>query len=373
MMSPELRKARDYEKEAGERILSENRPKYHLTPRCGWMNDPNGFSFYEGRYHLFYQYYPYASKWGTMHWGHAVSKDLLHWEYLPCALAPDVFYDRDGCFSGSAVTLPDGRHCLFYTGVTKAEELQVQCLAFGDGTDYVKYEENPVISESLLPKGAYPKDFRDPKLLLSEEGGYELIVSSRAADGNGQLLLYRSEDLLHWEFVSVFLKNNDHPGVMWECPDLFSLDGKEVLIVSPMAGQPEAMIGHIDREKQVFVPESIQRIDPGSDFYAPQTVLSPDGRRILIGWMQNWDSVSELDPEADFICQMTLPRELRIEDGTLKQYPLREAVTEYGERKDGEIVFFDRYSVERFHKDGTGMETRSLMKREGNYERKKTD
>ena len=117
------------------------------------MNDPNGLSFYDGKYHLFYQYNPYDSHWGPMHWGHAVSRDLLHWEYLPCALAPDTDPDRNGCFSGGALTLPDGRHLLMYTGVVKEEDrpeieetVQTQNLAFGDGVDYVKYEGKPVLT-----------------------------------------------------------------------------------------------------------------------------------------------------------------------------------------------------------------------------------
>ncbi len=107
MTSQKLLFARAFEAEAETRIPSETRPKFHLSPRTGWTNDPNGFSFYKGEYHLFYQYYPYKSIWGPMHWGHAVSTDLLHWRYLPAALAPDRDYDSYGCFSGSAAELPD--------------------------------------------------------------------------------------------------------------------------------------------------------------------------------------------------------------------------------------------------------------------------
>jgi beta-fructofuranosidase len=150
-MSELLREARSFESEAGEKICPQERPSFHLTPRAGWMNDPNGFIFYKGMYHLFYQYYPYRSAWGPMHWGHAVSSDLLHWSFLPAAMAPDEVYDHDGCFSGSSVTLPDGRLMLMYTGERKEEmpdgretDIQTQCLAFGDGTDFIKYEESRV-------------------------------------------------------------------------------------------------------------------------------------------------------------------------------------------------------------------------------------
>ena len=123
MISNILREARIYEELAGQTIPDGDRPAFHLSPRTGWMNDPNGFSFYQGKYHLFYQYYPYTSKWGPMHWGHAVSEDLLHWTHLPAALAPDTLPDRDGCFSGSAVELPDGRQLLMYTGVVSGPKL----------------------------------------------------------------------------------------------------------------------------------------------------------------------------------------------------------------------------------------------------------
>ena len=108
MTSQTLRDARRYEETYEKRIKKEDRPEFHFSSRVGWLNDPNGFSYYQGKYHLFYQYHPYDPYWGPMHWGHAVSEDLLHWEYLPAALAPDQPYDRDGCFSGSAVELPDG-------------------------------------------------------------------------------------------------------------------------------------------------------------------------------------------------------------------------------------------------------------------------
>ena len=134
MTSQTLREARKYEEASEKMIKQEERPDFHLSVRTGWMNDPNGFSYYNGQYHLFYQYNPYAPHWDSMHWGHAVTKDFLHWDYLPAALAPDEAYDRDGCFSGSALTLPDGRQLLMYTGVLRERkengehcDTQTQC------------------------------------------------------------------------------------------------------------------------------------------------------------------------------------------------------------------------------------------------------
>ena len=171
MTNQTLREARKYEETYEKRISAEERPGFHFSTRVGWLNDPNGFSFYEGKYHLFYQYHPYDPYWGPMHWGHAVSEDLLHWEYLPAALAPDQIYDKDGCFSGSAVVLPDGKQLLMYTGVKRIPKAdggmcdeQTQCLAVGDGVDYVKYEKNPIMDKKDIPQGSSEADFRDPKM-----------------------------------------------------------------------------------------------------------------------------------------------------------------------------------------------------------------
>ncbi|MBD5458365.1 MAG: glycoside hydrolase family 32 protein, partial [Lachnospiraceae bacterium] len=185
MTSQTLRDARKYEEAMGNKITKEQRPGFHLSARVGWMNDPNGFSFYNGEYHLFHQYYPYDSHWGSMHWAHAVSNDLLHWRYLPAALAPDAEYDRDGCFSGSAVTLPDGKQLLLYTGVAKESQpdgsmrdIQTQCIAVGDGVDYEKYPENPVIDRNLLPEGGSKYDFRDPKVWQKADGSYRCVAGN---------------------------------------------------------------------------------------------------------------------------------------------------------------------------------------------------
>ncbi len=344
MSSQTLREARRYEEATGQMIAPEERPAFHLSTRVGWTNDPNGFSYYKGKYHMFYQYHPYAPYWGPMHWGHAVSKDLLHWEYLPAALAPDSPYDRDGCFSGSAVELPDGRQLLMYTGVLSTpqpdgtmREMQTQCLATGDGIDYEKYSGNPVLDAGDLPEGSSKYDFRDPKVWKKEDGTYRCVIGSRPADGSGQILLYSSPDGFQWKFEKVLVENKNRYGLMWECPDFFALDGKQVLLVSPQDMLPEGfeyhngngtlcLIGTYDEKTDTFTEEYNQSIDYGIDFYAPQTVLTPDGRRVMIGWMQNWDtcSIHTQNRGVKWFGQMSLPRELSIKNGRLYQKPLRE-------------------------------------------------
>ncbi len=344
MSSQTLREARKYEEATEKMIKAEQRPAFHLSTRVGWLNDPNGFSYYKGQYHMFYQYYPYATYWGPMHWGHAVSKDLLHWEYLPAALAPDSQYDRDGCFSGNAIELPDGRQLLMYTGVLNmlqpeggTREIQTQCIAVGDGLDYEKYEGNPVLDDKDLPEGSSKYDFRDPKLWRKEDGTYRCVVGSRPADGSGQILLYSSEDCFHWKFEKVLAANRNRFGKMWECPDFFPLDGKQVLFTSPQDMLPQGfeyhngngtlcLIGTYDEETETFTEEKNQAIDYGIDFYAPQTILTPDGRRVMIGWMQNWDTCNmhRQMKEDGWFGQMSLPREISIKNGRLYQKPLRE-------------------------------------------------
>ena len=369
MVSQTLRDARRYEEEMERRILPGDRPAFHLSARVGWMNDPNGFSLYRGKYHMFYQYHPYDSHWGPMHWGHAVSEDLLHWDYLPAAMAPDMPYDRDGCFSGSAIELADGRQMIMYTGVVKEAyadgmplEVQHQCVAFGDGLDYEKYSGNPVLTVEDLPEGADRYEFRDPHIWQTEEGTFRaaavnyshnqyrevvhdhqsdhtdgLLASSRIheEEEGGQVLLFESADGLHWRYEKTLAVNGYRIGRMWECPDLFELDGKTVLLASAMDMLPQGfeyhngngtfcLIGHVDPLTGNFVPEHDQAVDYGIDFYAEQTVLTPDGRRVMIGWMQNWDTCNLHTRSIPWFGQMTLPRELSVRDGRLYQQPLRE-------------------------------------------------
>ena len=354
--SAPLFEARSYESHMSKFVDDETRPSFHLSPLVGWMNDPNGFSYYNGKYHLFYQYNPYKATWAPMHWGHAVSENLIDWEHLPCALAPDAPYDDlDGCFSGSAIEMPDGKHLLLYTGVAAGVrkqdgtvcQRQVQCVAIGDGTDYQKYEGNPVIGIDMLPEGSSEEHFRDPKIWQEEDGTYRCVVANFGPDESGWILLFKSEDCLKWELVGPVDRNRDRYGTMWECPDLFKLDGYDVLLVSPQFMLPEAhdfysgngtlcIIGHRDPETGEMIEETLATIDHGIDFYATQTILTPDGRRVMVAWMQNWDTISESTMHRWF-GQMTVPRELHVRDGHLIQWPVRELE----ERRSNHVAYKD--------------------------------
>ncbi|MDO4805588.1 MAG: glycoside hydrolase family 32 protein, partial [Lachnospiraceae bacterium] len=335
---------RGYEQAESPRISPDTRPLFHVTPLIGWMNDPNGFSVYKGEYHLFYQYYPFDTVWGPMHWGHVKSKDLIRWEYLPCAMAPDSDCDREGCWSGGALESADGRHLLLYTGRMPVNRddggehiLQVQCLAFGDGVDYDKCSENPVISEAGLPEGGSRFDFRDPKIWWDErENAYLALIGNLAPDGAGQLLLFRSADALHWQFLNVLDACRNEYGRMWECPDFFEIGDEAFILVSPQemayGGEFQNRHGNMyisgtyDPAAHTFARKEVHAIDFGYDFYAAQTLLAPDGRRIMIAWMQAWENSFKTmggDPKG-WRGMMTLPRELTVKDGRLIQNPIRE-------------------------------------------------
>lgn len=308
---------------------------YHVTAPIGWINDPNGFVYYKGEYHLFYQYYPYDSVWGPMHWGHTKSRDLIHWEELPVALAPDQSYDCSGCFSGSAIVKDDQLY-LMYTGhqEIQGKTVQTQCLAYSsDGIHFEKSSANPLITAADTNGVALPQDFRDPKVFKRDHTYYS-VVASKTIDDCGQILLFQSQDLIHWEYVSVILTGKKDQGIMWECPDLFALEGKDVLIISPIQIPKQgddfhnissslAFIGKMDWEKMAFKTEKMQEIDRGLDFYAPQTCLGPNQERIMMAWMQLWGrNIPSHELGHLWAGSMTLPRILSLtETDVLQQQP----------------------------------------------------
>ena len=312
-------------------VPSRWRPEYHLTPPTGWMNDPNGFIQYRGRYHLFFQFWPYGPQWGPMHWGHAVSDDLVRWEHLPTALAPSEEYDSGenvagyGCFSGSALVDRDGRLVLMYSGhVDGRQPPQTQNIAVSDdGVHFHKVAANPVIPAPPVDGGP---DFRDPKMVDIGDRTYAIIGSS--ANSRGKALLYASDgDMEKWQYVGVAAESTGPEGTMWECPDLFPFADRYALVVSPMQGtmntHPFIQIGDFDPTTGRFTSAVQHQLDGGIDFYAPQTLIDSDGRRILVGWMQQWFQ-QNVTAEDGWAGAMTIPRELVLDDGVLRQRPVVE-------------------------------------------------
>jgi beta-fructofuranosidase len=311
------------------------RPVFHFTPRQGWMNDPNGLIQFRGTYHAFYQHNPDAPVWGPRHWGHTVSRDLVHWEHLPIALYPDQDYER-GCFSGSAVD-NNGELTLLYTAHHDGRSpRETQCVALSrDGIFFTKYEKNPVIPG---PPAGYSEEFRDPKIFRHGEGWY--IVVGCARENRGGVLLYRSKDLRRWDLAGQLCESDGSQGIMWECPNFFELEGRWVLLISPIDMEKARCIfitGEMDFEKPAFVQKRWWKTDYGPDFYAPQVFTDDRGRRILFGWMDMWKGEFPTRKEG-WAGAFTFPRELFLENGWVCQRPVEElALLRKGELFSGPL------------------------------------
>jgi beta-fructofuranosidase len=289
-----------------------HRPIYHFLPPANWMNDPNGLIQWEdGTYHLFYQYNPDFPQPANIRWGHAVSKDLLHWEDYPIALAPTPGGpDKDGCWTGCAVN-DNGTPTLIYTGVFP----ECVCIATGDKKllTFQKYENNPVIAKP--PEGMEVTGFRDPYVWREPDGWY-LVLGSGIKGKGGLALLYHSKNLRNWEYLHPLCEGKEEEtGFMWECPNFFPIgDDKYVLITSPIPlGYPIYLMGRY-KEHRLSV-ERIGKVDGCEhSFYAPQIFRDRKGRLIMFGWLRELRS-AEAQKEAGWSGVMSLPRQISLKDG----------------------------------------------------------
>lgn len=307
-------------------ITKTKEPAFHITGKTGWINDPNGLIYYNGQYHAFFQHYPEDTKWGPMHWGHVVSDDLTNWEYLPIALTPGDDWDKNGCFSGTAI-VHGGKLWLMYTGFieNQGDETirQVQCLAESDdGVTFKKH--GMVIGEDQLPDGYSPSDFRDPKVWFHGDC-FWCIIAARKIEGRGRILLYKSKDLLHWEYVNDLL-GTDSAGTMIECPDYNEELGYLLFCeqFQPSENGEHLNIhtcrwctGRIDYSTGLFKEDTRGMVDYGFDMYAPQTFA---GKPILIGWLNMWDR-NVPSEKYGFAGMLTAPRSIAVRDGRLYQEP----------------------------------------------------
>jgi beta-fructofuranosidase len=309
----------------------------NLKAPGNWMNDPNGFLYFQGKYHLFYQYFPYGTQWGTMHWGHAVSEDFVHWQHLGIALFPTKDFDRNGVFSGSAIE-QDGTLYLYYSGVrylaAQPENIHVQidneievCQAVitsPDGFHFDNWKDKKqLIPARLSPEITDAIDSRDPKV-WKENGSYFMVLGSTDGDREGKILFFRSEDGLHWSYAGQH-KEPDW-GYKLECPDVFSLGNQSVFFGCVMGklrdgkendAQAVGYVAQFDSQRcDLRITSAATYLDYGLDFYAPQTTLDPAGRRILIGWMRMAQPVNQ-PGQQPWIGIMTMPRVVELLDGHL--------------------------------------------------------
>ncbi|WP_396611456.1 GH32 C-terminal domain-containing protein [Haloferax sp. S1W] len=305
-----------------------HRPRYHFAGPAHWVNDPNGLIQYRGTYHLFYQYNPGGPFHGTIHWGHAVSDDLVNWRDEPVALAPDVDGpDRDGCWSGCAVVDDEGMPTILYTG--GRDHHQLPCLATSDDPmlrTWDKHDDNPIIDTApadidILGTDDWAAEFRDHAVWKDGDGWYQLVGSAISHEG-GVALLYRSSDLREWEFVGPLLAGTEGHGTVWECPELLAFNDYDVLHVSNY-DDVRYFVGHADLATPTFDVESEGLLDYG-DFYAPQSTVDDRGRTLTWGWIKETRGV-ESQWEAGWSGLMSLPRELTVDEtGTLRQRPASE-------------------------------------------------
>ena len=310
------------------------RPQYHFSPAQHWMNDPNGMFFYKGEYHLFYQYYPGGNTWGPMHWGHAVSKDMVYWAHLPIALYPDslgyifsgsAFVDWNNTSGLGANKQPPLIALFTYHNMAGEKaghtDFQYQGLAYSNdkGRSWKKYDQNPV-----LPNTTGIKDFRDPKVIW-HSATKQWIMTLAVKD---HVEFWSSPNLLQWNYLSSFGNEVGAHGGVWECPDLFPMKVKEtgaekwVLLQSINPGGPNGgsatqyFVGDFDGK--TFSVDALFKktlwLDDGRDNYAGVTwsdVPATDGRRLFLGWMSNWD-YAQVVPTTVWRSAMTLPRALTL-------------------------------------------------------------
>lgn len=298
----------------------------HLKAPRGWINDPNGFIYYNGEYHLFYQHFPYAPRWGRMHWGHAVSSDLTNWKHLDIALFPTKTDDKDGCFSGSAIE-KDGAMHLFYTGVNYnvPDPENVNCclddkftaaqlhISSEDGYSFDNFGGKTTIIPPITDSKTGDRNHtRDPKVWQGEDGNFYIVLGT-TVDNKGRLLFYRSADLTSWEYVNYAAA--DGYGWMWECPDYFRVDGSDVLVFSPMGTKygNQAVCTLVDFDEKTCsmnIGSDFQFLDYGLDLYAPQSTTDRDGRRVVIAWLRMPEPADD-----NTIGMFSMPRVCEVKEG----------------------------------------------------------
>ena len=327
------------------------RQKYHIQGIVGLINDPNGFSQFNGKYHMFYQWNPLGTNHKNKTWAHSVSSDLLNWERLETALRPDTWYSKDGVYSGSAI-VDDDKLYLFYTGNVKDSDgnrESYQCLAVSsDGENFERWEPS-IVNQ---PDG-YTRHIRDPKI-WKKDGKFYAVIGIQSKNLEGKAVLYSSENIKDWKFEGEIAGANHGKikdfGFMWECPDYFQLKDektgeiKDLLVFSPQGLEPEGdlynnkyqtgyLFGKLDYEKPEFeILSDFVEIDRGNDFYAPQSMEDDKGRRLIVGWMGIPEEEDFPTVKNEWIHCLTLPRELKVIDGKLYQLPIKEMESIRGEK-----------------------------------------
>jgi beta-fructofuranosidase len=275
------------------------------------MNDPNGTIFYRGEYHLFYQHNPYKPRWGRIHWGHAKSTDLVHWEHLPIALAPDSGIKELHCYSGCCVIADNGTPTIFYTNIgaksfaTAVHRYAEQWAATSDSDMLVweKHPDNPILSEGKHHKDEMLRNWRDPYIWKSGATWYMVIAGQVKGEKVGGVLLYQSSDLYDWKYLGPLYRGGLYLGKTWECPNYFQLGEKYVLVISPFQQVIYSIGEFINHHHEC---NTWYTFDHGKDFYATNTYIDDKDRNILVGWIK-------VDGKGSWAGCLSLPREVRLD------------------------------------------------------------
>ncbi len=324
-----------------EKVNGRYRQKFHMMPPCGWMNDPNGLVKFHNQYHLFYQYYPYSSEWGPMHWGHFVSEDLIRYEDAPVALAPDAPMES-GCFSGGAIA--DGEQLkLFYTRHYTKDKFQSQTQYVASSFDGLCFEKSgrPVFDNESLPENISRADFRDPNP-VEIDGSYYLFLGGKTDKDEGIIVVLKGRDLMHFEYDFSIGPIYEF-GEMGECPSYFRIDDMDCFVASGVNVKPRAndyknvthasvfIAGKIDFAQKKMDITHVQEIDKGDTYYAPQMIAN-EREPIAIGWLEMWEKKY---PTAlwghGWIGCFAIPRVIRFENGCFFQRPV-DSIQKYYKR-----------------------------------------
>ncbi len=338
--------------------MSNYKLDYHIAPTSGFMNDPNGLVQFKGKYHVFYQWLDRLQAQGPKNWGHVASSDLVHWESYECALHPDQWYDKDGCYSGSAIVHEDTLY-LFYTGNVRTESggrETYQCLATStDGEQFTKH--GPIIH---LPEG-YTAHFRDPKVWkepVSQQ--WWMVIGAQTQELTGNVALYRSDDLWNWTYQGNMLSSDRNWGYMCECPDLVTVAEQQYMIVSRQEkierdGRqidqciPYYFAGRLQSNAQFqLYSGQEQQLDEGWDYYAPQSFVDEQGRVLSFAWMGGGEidyQMSQPTVEDGWLHALTIPRELIAAPNGMKQRPVVELQQLRQQERSYEVVLTDEHEA----------------------------
>ena len=330
-MNYTLEKANEYIKANKSKVNKIYRLNYHMSSPVGWMNDPNGLIKFDNEYHLFYQFYPYDSKWGPMHWGHFVTNDLINYKDLDVALAPDQL-DESGCFSGGAL-IDDNKLKLVYTRHFEKPDFKSEKICLAESDDKINFNKKDILfNNELLPLNYSRKDFRDPSPYKIGDKYYIFVGGQKTDSNEGIIIVLESDTLSNFKY-SFSIGPIYEFGDMAECPSYHKVDGYDVLIVSGCHVKEKNnsykndnssvfLVGKIDFLNKRMDILNIQECDKGDSFYAPQFIQNEE-KPIIVGWLEMWGKQIPTDVLGhNWAGAFTIPRELEIKNNTVYQKPI---------------------------------------------------